>query len=383
MTPDRERIAVLDGLRALAILLVLARHGLRPFWTDLSRPFLPVGGFDFAPLLLNGWVGVDLFFVLSGFLITTYLLEKLPGAASRAGVIGTYLKRRFFRIAPAYYVVLTATVVAALALPGGAAVTWWSYLYHLLFLNDYFPSNINVVFWSLAIEAKFYLAAPFLVLLALRMKTPGGYIGAFAAAIGLLIAARYVTAANLATDGPQYAVYFAEIRNRFHLTLDGLLAGMLGAALWRDAGMRGVLERRVVANTLFCAGGALLFALCGFVPMLDNGVAMFDAVLQPALLAAGWLAVMLGLLGGCAGHRLFTGGALRYIALVSYSLYLVHIALLKPFAPLVQAASGNAWLWAGTMVIWLPLSLAAASALYYVVERPAIDLSRREKTQTP
>ena len=103
---QKERIAVLDGLRARAIVLVLARHGLKPFWVDMNVPFLPVGGFDLAPFLMNGWVGVDLFFVLSGFLITSYLLKRLPDGA-RWAVIGTYLKRRFCRIAPAYYVVLT------------------------------------------------------------------------------------------------------------------------------------------------------------------------------------------------------------------------------------------------------------------------------------
>lgn len=385
MSQRGERIAVLDGLRALAIVLVLARHGLRPFWTDLSQPFLPVGGFDSAPLLLNGWIGVDLFFVLSGFLITSYLLEKLPGAVSRAAIIGTYMKRRFFRIAPAYYVVLTLTCAAAWLKPGEGGVAAWPYAYHLLFLNDYFPSSINVVFWSLAIEAKFYLVAPLLALLLLKMKSPGRYMAAFVVAVGLLTVARYATAANLAVDWHQYATYFAEVRNRFHLTLDGLLAGMLAAALWRDAGMRAVLERRAVANALFLAGLAVILVLAGFTPMLDNGVTMFDAALQPALLAIGWLAVMLGLLGGCAGHGLFTGKILRFIALISYSLYLVHMALLPAVAAWAQAVTGmgaSPGLWAVTMVIWLPLSLAAAAGLYYFVERPAINWSRREKAQT-
>ena len=389
MTAERERIAVLDGLRALAIMLVLARHGLRPFWTNLAHPFLPLGGFDFAPLLLNGWIGVDLFFVLSGFLITTYLLEKLPGAVSRAAVIGTYMKRRFFRIAPAYYVVLTVTCAGALLMPGADEVpdvTAWSYIYHLLFLNDYFPSNINVVFWSLAIEAKFYLVAPLLALLLLRLKTPLRYIIVLAAAIMILIAARYATAAALQSDWEQYPVYFADVRNRFHLTLDGLLAGMLGAALWRDAGARGILQRRAVANILFFAGAALLMVQAGFTPMLDNGVTMFDAAVQPALLATGWLAVMLGLLGGCAGNRIFAGKGLRFIALVSYSLYLVHMALLQPAAVMAQnmfGLQGGPALWVMTMAVWVPLSLAAASMLYYFVERPAINWSRREKVKTP
>jgi peptidoglycan/LPS O-acetylase OafA/YrhL len=63
-------MADLDGLRALAILLVPGRHSLRPFISeDTFHPIVTVGSIDLTPLLLNGWIGVDLFFVLSGFLI--------------------------------------------------------------------------------------------------------------------------------------------------------------------------------------------------------------------------------------------------------------------------------------------------------------------------
>ena len=97
-----ERVAVLDGLRALAIILVLMRHLIRPFWTDLQTPFLPMGPIEFGSIFINGWMGVDLFFVLSGYLISAHLLGRYFNPASKSMDLRVYFKRRFLRIAPAY-----------------------------------------------------------------------------------------------------------------------------------------------------------------------------------------------------------------------------------------------------------------------------------------
>src|SRR5690242_16458410 len=100
-SPDlsQSRIEVLDGLRALAIFLVMSCHALNHFWLDPAQSFsLRL----FRPLftfLINGWCGVDLFFVLSGFLIARQLLA--------GDTVAHFYKKRFMRIAPMYYIVLT------------------------------------------------------------------------------------------------------------------------------------------------------------------------------------------------------------------------------------------------------------------------------------
>ena len=104
--------ASLDGLRAIAVLLVVWRHGLFPFFEAHGRaPLLPpdegtvaVGGYDLATIFINGWIGVDLFFVLSGFLIARQLLslEQRPGGIRYR----SYLLKRFLRIMPTYVFVL-------------------------------------------------------------------------------------------------------------------------------------------------------------------------------------------------------------------------------------------------------------------------------------
>jgi peptidoglycan/LPS O-acetylase OafA/YrhL len=75
MPRGAESIAELDGLRALAILFVLFRHGVRPFWRE-GEALYPLGGWDAGIPLINGWAGVDLFFVLSGFLITHHICGR-------------------------------------------------------------------------------------------------------------------------------------------------------------------------------------------------------------------------------------------------------------------------------------------------------------------
>ena len=107
--------AELDGLRALAILLVMARHSLRPFIApDAYAPILTIGSVDLTPALLNGWIGVDLFFVLSGFLIGRQ--------AWRCDSLGRFWFKRVTRILPAY-VACMAVIGVALT----AASAWTGY----------------------------------------------------------------------------------------------------------------------------------------------------------------------------------------------------------------------------------------------------------------
>ena len=148
--------ADLDGLRALAILLVLGRHSLRPFISeDAYQSVATLGPVDLTPALLNGWVGVDLFFVLSGFLIGRQVWRGSDGFAR-------FWFKRATRILPAYW---TCLAVVAIGLTVGDA---WpgrglDFLAHVVMLQDYTGSVFVAAFWSLGTEEKFYLLAPALV----------------------------------------------------------------------------------------------------------------------------------------------------------------------------------------------------------------------------
>lgn len=158
---SRPRFGSLDGLRCLCIAAVLWHHA--PWWTSMAD----------RPLILGrGFVGVDFFFVLSGFLITTLLLreERARGRFSLAA----FYWRRALRILPVYLFVVTTVGLYYLVMPGKSQ---YLYLlpYYYLFLSNFLVDHIAMLFptWSLAVEEQYYLMWPVaLMLLPRRVILP-------------------------------------------------------------------------------------------------------------------------------------------------------------------------------------------------------------------
>lgn len=376
-----NRVAVLDGLRALAIVLVLCRHSIKPFWSDLSVPYIPIGSVDLGAIFINGWVGVDLFFVLSGFLIASHLIRSFEGDRPFWPIFRSYIPRRFFRIAPVYYFVLSVAVLGLFPfyiLPDSAGDMGWRYVYHLLFFQDYWPSDIIVVFWSLAIEIKFYLLAPFLIYGLLKLRDWRVRVCLIMVLVGSQPLSRFLFAPEVVG----YEAYFEEVRTSFHMCLDGLLMGVLAAFLWADECVRRVLSGKMVASGMFVSG-LIVFLGFGFSgPLVDLGVSGFDKVWLQAVVSAAFMFMLLGLMGQGGGYKFFQGGALTFIALISYSLYLVHLPLLY-LAEIMGLRFFDYMVMDERLgyVLYLPfflvLSVFVATALYVFVEKPVIDWSKR------
>jgi peptidoglycan/LPS O-acetylase OafA/YrhL len=153
LTVKKPHYPTLDGLRGLAILLVVFYHN-----------------FDFISYSIFGWIGVDLFFVLSGYLITTILLNSLQSP----GYLQNFFAKRILRIFPLYYLCL---IIFLVILPSAGIYKkelefytdnqawYWFYLQNWL-LSFRFPKTGNLLnhFWSLAVEEQFYLIWPFIIL---------------------------------------------------------------------------------------------------------------------------------------------------------------------------------------------------------------------------
>ncbi len=146
-------ILPLDGLRGIAVLLVIVYH-----WFP-NRPL------DFIPI---GSIGVDIFFVLSGFLITGILIQERVKQNSRLEKIKNFIIRRSLRIFPLYYGVLFVLILLHSILPNPIRFYWpyfFSYIQNFLFIKlDSFIGGKVGHLWSLAVEEQFYLIWPWMVL---------------------------------------------------------------------------------------------------------------------------------------------------------------------------------------------------------------------------
>jgi len=183
------RVAFVDGLRALAALMVLADHVVGH--STISTAAWAIG----AHALREGAHGVDLFFVLSGFCLSYPLLHRLRNDGIAAFEVHRYAAKRIVRIVPPYYASLALFLAAAIALtfarvrlPDGMAslpFNWWDVVKQALFL-DWQTNFLNASFWTLAVEFRWYFIFP--LALALWIRAPRVFL-AVAAASSLLYTA--------------------------------------------------------------------------------------------------------------------------------------------------------------------------------------------------
>jgi peptidoglycan/LPS O-acetylase OafA/YrhL len=321
----------LEGLRGVAILLVLLFHAGIP-------------GFD------GGFVGVDVFFVLSGFLITGLLLRE----HERFGRIdlGAFYARRARRILPAAAVVLAATMVLAwfvldpLDLPrvAGDAVASALSVGNIRFAasaTDYFGTDLTpspvIHYWSLGVEEQFYLLWPALLILATRSRRPRTAAGIL---LGGVVIASFLAAFVLTDAAPNWAFYSLPTR-AWQLGLGGLVA--VGAAR-----LNGLPDR--VAVPLGWVGlGTILAALVVIAPGTPYpGL----AALLPSL---GSAAVILAGARRLSVASLLAVPGLRFLGRISYSVYLVHWPILV--LPAASLAVGD------QLPIQVRVALAALSVV--------------------
>ena len=342
----------LDLLRTFAILLVLARHAPRQINAGPAVSW-------WEKATLNGWIGVDLFFVMSGYLVTSGLFRELR--ANGKINIAQYATRRILRIVPAYYFVLLLVITGYFPFfPVSSENLVVRTGYHILFLQDYFPSDINIVFWSLGVEAKFYAIIPLVLLFVLSLRTWPKIL-----AVGLAVAMTSPlirTVLFVTEDFNDNLVFWTDLRSPFYACLEPLVFGFL-IAIAHDYGFTRFSPRTglyLLATTLF----ALSFLL-GYHDLLAQ-TDWWDYTLQPLIIATLFSALLIAAINLKQVH-LPLEPVFRFGARISYSLYLVHF----PLGPLSILLSKNfdlgpAWSW----VIYLGISLVHAIFIAVFIEYP-------------
>ena len=358
MTPPRGHVAALDGMRGLAIGLVLLYHG----WVFTGASDLGAA-IDRARSI--GWAGVDVFFVLSGFLITGILLETRRAPRYWRD----FLVRRGLRIFPLYYAVLLLLAAASrfIAVPALDHL-WINFLYLTNFAIAVWGENrvpLDIA-WSLAIEEQFYLLYPWLV----RRLSPRALAGVLLAVIAAAPVARVLIWAFGAqpTLGP-YVLPYA----RF----DALAYGALIRLAFELDRARLVAAIARLAPVLGAAALVVLYAW----PRKD---VRFIAIgySTTAIAAAALLARVLLAPPAALVRRWFESGWLVYLGKISYGVYLLHLIarvaagklLDKVFAP---GARGELAYCAAEMLSMIALAVLAASVSYHLFERPILRLKDR------
>lgn len=334
-------------LRTLAITQVLAGHGLSLYVGQGVKA--PLEGF-------YGFLGVEVFFVLSGFLVGTIALKTFERNPSPAG-FGDFVVRRWLRTLPNYYLFLAVNIVMGLWL--GYYTPDPRYFVFLQNLAWPMPAFFGES-WSLTVEELFYLCLPVILLaIAFKSRSKGAVLA------GLCAALVAFTAARLAYVGLTHADFHAVVRKTAALRLDALLYGVLAAWIARYAPQ--LFQR--FKGAAFAAGLVCTVAAVRAVVVLAPRDVM-GASVAVAGISIG-VALTLPLLSSWKSAPAAWRGLFSWSSRISYSLYLCHL----PTSRLLAAAGlGEGW---AAMAAWLALSCLVATGVYLAFERPIMDLRDR------
>jgi peptidoglycan/LPS O-acetylase OafA/YrhL len=323
-------VPALDGLRAVAILAVMFFH----------LGFLPIG-----------WMGVPLFFVLSGYLITGILIRQRKQPLRQ--YLLTFYWRRTLRIFPLYYAYLAVNAALCVAMSIPLDGYWWfvAYLGNHRIGNTMpdVPGGIIGHLWSLAVEEQFYLLWPLIVFFVPRL---------WAIAAATILAAPLVREAILVGTGNPYLAVLT-----LPSCMDMLAAGALVAIVPRFLGPMALL-------------GAAIVAWCAWqVPVSDFALTKLWAP-EAHMLYTGLALLFAPLMHLAPRLRLLTWKPLVWTGRISYGLYMWHLLAFRAVHELDLGPIENA-------VCGLVLTVAVATVSWVAFERPILRLKDRRFGPTP
>src|SRR6058998_1206968 len=355
----RERQPGLDLLRALAIILVVIYHA-------------GIMGFPLPGRVHRwGWIGVDLFFVLSGYLIGGQLLAEL--ARSERLNLARFYARRALRIMPAYFVILTIyfSLPAWREYPD-MAQPFWKFLLSIQNIALHGGTAFSHA-WSLAVEDQFYLALPFLLLFLYRRPSSAIIIPCLLVVGGIALRT-FLAAQNPSIDGGvSFRGFQAWIYYPTWTRLDPLVFGVALAAIEK---FRPQWWRRLTSYAIWLWLPAL--ALIAYGLWLGEGdyLTVTACTWQFPRIALGMAALLICAISPRLVFRRVAIPGAAFIASIAYSAYLIQklvIRFVEQFC-----ASHNIVLTSAPALICVELCVyAAATILFFTVERPFLQLRHR------
>jgi peptidoglycan/LPS O-acetylase OafA/YrhL len=362
-----RRIDGLDTLRACAIVLVLMSH----YSVVVSHKS------TFGFLTDMGWMGVDLFFVLSGYLIGNQILAPL--ARGEAFSLKTFFARRLLRTVPNYYVVLALYLLLPAQLGGSQTAPLWRFLSFTQNIGLHFGETFSHS-WSLCVEEQFYLILPLaaLFIAARRKSLLWGWLAIGAAIAGGMAVRGWAWMAHGQSQigNVDFAVhvYYSSFA-RFDELLPGVAIAMLKNF---HGGLYGAILRR--GNALLLGGLAALVAtvylFLNYYQIDDYGFTFSMMTFGYPLLAVSFAILTLAALSpGSLLHRVRIPGA-QQLALCSYALYLAHKPIFKLVLEPLAAWQVDTDAPAGIALV-MAAALLGGWLLYRLVETPFMNLRAR------
>jgi peptidoglycan/LPS O-acetylase OafA/YrhL len=375
----QTRIPELDGLRGTAILLVAILH------------YVAVPGSRLQYFVLRfvsiGWTGVDLFFVLSGFLIGGILLD-VRNSPSR---FKTFYARRFFRIIPIYYtwilfyalIVIIGAFVPAVAETNVTRSPAQLMGIHSLFLQNIFfrlDGPLSDVWfrhtWSLAVEEQFYLVVPLLITLLSSRTLTKLLISIIVGAPLLRLATVFLAPGDVSSSWLTYTLTLCRA--------DALTCGVLAAILWRSARFLEWASKKTVAlNAGFCVLLGGVFALWKWSPQpLSLGARTIGYTWMAVFYTVLLFLVLLQRASPLA--RCARAAWLRELGSISYCVYIIHRAVLLFTFKLVLHKTPSLFNWRDAAVTMLAvlLTYALAKLSWLYLEQPLMQLGHAFKYHT-
>ena len=375
-----SHIAPLDGLRGIAVLLVLARHS-----SAVPAPTGTVENVVFGAMRL-GWIGVDLFFALSGFLITAILLDAKGGE----GYLRSFYARRTLRIFPLYFaflaIMLAFSTIPPFSFDPGFQLLqthqgwFWSYLSNVLLVvkgGGQVPMFMSHL-WSLSLEEQFYLVWPLVVLLVPLAALPWACVALSAGSVVLRLA--LALQQGWGTDA-SYVLMPAR--------MDALLiGGLLAIAIRTPQGRERVRALRRPAGVLAFVGLAALLAWRGVHDRNDPWVQVVGYLLL-AIASTALIAAALPGAHAARYQRVLNARPLQLMGKHSYAIYVFQYPVIwvlgwamAPIAERLTAVSALAW----PLVLFVTatgVSFVAARLSWVVLEQPMLALKRYVPRPTP
>ncbi len=367
-----------DGLRACAAMAVFGVH------FQQITAFSPgtIGPFDVERILVNGNVGVSLFFTLSGFLLSIPFWRAMTDAANPPST-GSYWLKRIVRIVPAYYLCLTGLLVwnGALFDADETMNVVLHYLFVFNYSNDYFY-DFNPPFWTLAVEMQFYVLLPLLFVLVRLCSAALAWfaflalaLAAFGVQAALLhgLVAADVFAGAMGPDGsPEVVLTHSVLAHLPHFLIGVIAAGYQLITSGRAAKRQPSWRADVIS--VLALIGALVIVGTEFGVAWSPASARYFWPLLSLVFAIALLAVPRArLVGGLLGSP-----PLRYAGRISYGIYLFHYPAMRLVEKLMAIPGATPVAHPALFVLAsFVLTVVLASVSYFGLERPLQRWGRR------